>query len=245
MCIITVTPKNTPLYSKEVFNSCSFANPDGFGLMYCEDGQVKVQKTMNRHAFWELLQEVHTRCNDKSHIVAHYRVSTCGDETVYNCHPFEIFPGKLAMAHNGQIMNVNANSKESDSHKFAKYLSTLEVGFHRNPAILELLSDFADHTNILVFMDNKGALTFINKQRGVTEHQTWFSNHTYRPYKAYYKPDTKPDEKPPIHDAQTFEVLEHCDFCGDNFPQDALVETNQYNCTFNVCRSCLVNHMDF
>lgn len=188
MCIILVIPTDTKLPSKDILDTCWRNNDDGGGLMYVHKNQVVVDKTIIKYDYMKMIQEVHGKYNKKSPVVLHFRVSTCGKANTENCHPFMIHTnengeGELAYAHNGQILTVPKESPKSDSHVFADFMREgLDKNFLKNPAIMELLTVFAG-SDKLVFLDNKGIITYINQQKGEMVDGIWYSNGTYKDYR--------------------------------------------------------------
>lgn len=238
MCIISAIPQETLLYDEDTFWACADKNPHGFGLMYVnEQDKVVVEKTMSALAFQKLLQDIHKEYNKISPIVAHYRVCTCGTKNEYNCHPFEIFPGELAYAHNGQIFSVKPGSKESDSHLFAIMLQDLDRGFINNPAIYKLITKFAGG-DLMVFLDNKKQLSFINKKSWNEHEGILYSNYGFRTSQKKAKQadlvdSVKESKGDVIH-------LYKCHWCDTFVKKSGLIQTKCCNSIIKICMSCLV-----
>ena len=129
MCII-LTCEKFVRPSHETLETCFNNNPDGAGIMYCDDGSVVTEK-----GFMELadLEEAIADVPNDSRLVIHMRIATSGGVNAGTCHPFPIwndlellhYPSIIctaAIAHNGVISHMPTDDKLgiSDTVSFVK-----------------------------------------------------------------------------------------------------------------------------
>jgi hypothetical protein len=177
MCIAIVNTYGT--IDQATFQACWKNNPDGGGLAYVDNEEVRIFKEMNSvDAMYREYTSIR-KYNDLPMII-HFRIATSGSVDADNCHPFEVFPG-LVMAHNGIIDNVKAIAEISDTRIFIdQVLARLPENFLHNVGIRRLISEFIERSR-LVFLNRFGVYDIINEHMGEwdNEHCNWFSNHTY------------------------------------------------------------------
>lgn len=118
MCIIlTCNPNTRP--SSELLSTCFYNNPDGAGIMWCENGRVQTSKGyMSEDALEKAIASV----PKESPLVIHMRIATSGGVSAGTCHPFPISRSltvlhaentecDAAVAHNGVISGMHTNAK--------------------------------------------------------------------------------------------------------------------------------------
>ncbi len=176
MCIIISRPPGTHVKSRYLKNAWE-GNSDGAGIMFIHDNKVIVQKgLMTLKDFmeaWRMIPET-------TPTVAHFRIRTSGLRDANNTHPFEIFPGALAMVHNG-MLPIKEVGDMSDTATFVELvLKRLGAGFHKNLGLQHMLDVYCGSHNKLVFLDSKGRLTYVNEDKGVVDEGVWYSNYTFR-----------------------------------------------------------------
>lgn len=118
MCIIlTCEPNVRPDFS--LIDTCFNNNPDGAGLMWCEDGTVCTEKGFTD--VWSLVEAIDS-IPKSSRLVVHMRIATSGGIDVGTCHPFPICDDldmlhsaytecDAAIAHNGVIAGMPTDDK--------------------------------------------------------------------------------------------------------------------------------------
>jgi hypothetical protein len=195
MCIIIYSPDG--VIPKKHLHASLDNNPDGWGIMWPQDGKLEILQGLKKSEFfynWKWVRSI------KAPKVFHARIGTHGDDSFDNCHPF-VVPnhGELAMAHNGIISQcADATSAKSDTKLFVEnLLAKMPPGFYLNSAIQELLSDYVNHSK-LVFMDGAGQVAIINSHHGKWVGEMWYSNHSYTHWRnngTYYysAPKSKPE----------------------------------------------------
>lgn len=122
MCIIlTCEPKVRP--SAQLVTDCFYSNPDGAGIMWCEDGYVQTAKGfMDETSLIEAIESVPY----ESPLVIHMRIATSGGVATGTCHPFPICDDldvlhaqltecSAAIAHNGVIAGMPTDKERGIS----------------------------------------------------------------------------------------------------------------------------------
>ena len=183
MCIAIANKKNKPLSDQEIIN-CWENNSDGAGILYKQNGKLKIFKEMNSV---DKYLKKYKKLITQSNCVLHFRISTHGGVNEKNCHPFFV-NHKLGFAHNGVISGYGTKVKDqSDTYSFNQFiLKKLPEGFQNNEAICEMLSDVIGYSK-LVFMDIDENFTIINPQKGKwdEEKENWYSNDSYKRVNNY------------------------------------------------------------
>lgn len=180
MCIAIANLKNQALTDEEISN-CWANNPDGGGLLYKEDGILKVYKNLdNLDKFLAKYKQV----IQNSNVLVHFRVTTGGGVTIKNCHPF-LVNKNLGFIHNGVIYGYsNKAADKSDTYSFNELLlKGLPKGFINNEGIQGLIGDAIGTGSKLAFMDKDEKFTIIGEARGIAhydERGNWLSNDSYK-----------------------------------------------------------------
>jgi hypothetical protein len=200
MCVIAYKPAELPV-NMEVLKHCWDQNSDGAGLMFAENGKLKVAKGFMK---WRSLKRYLKRRGLDSladlPVVFHFRIATHGSVTERNCHPFKINEN-LAMMHNGVIRNVDnmiGTEDISDSEFFAnRYVrdafSFIGVADLKEGQPINELYDLYIGASKLLFMDNNGEIAIVNERAGTwlkfgLGKDWWFSNTHWQ---ALVKPTKK------------------------------------------------------
>lgn len=177
MCIAIVNQQHT--IDEETFNTCWEHNPDGGGIAYIEDRQVKIMKEM-RSASRMYSNYIKIRKHNALPMIIHFRIATSGSVDEDNCHPFQVSPD-IVMAHNGILDHVKPTQAVNDTRVFIQeVLSELPGDFLYHTAIRRLISGFIGDSK-LVFLDSYGMCHIINENLGHwdVQHNNWFSNYSY------------------------------------------------------------------
>lgn len=198
ICVIVYKPSGVDV-DMSVLKECFNRNPDGGGVMYAEDGVLKVAKGFMK---WRSLKRYLKRMTDEKKtglpFVFHFRIATHGSISPPNCHPFHIHEG-MAMVHNGVMSNIPIakDSDISDSEAFIQLyvkglsydlgmgsLITIEQLEHGSP-LNDLYDRFVGSSKLL-FMDGFGDVAIVNESLGYWEKTgsgkgMWFSNRMWKP----------------------------------------------------------------
>ena len=118
MCIIlTCEQQVRPDFN--LISTCFNNNPDGAGIMWCEDGRVQTAKGFTNE--WDLMDAIDA-VPYESRLVIHMRIATSGGIDVGTCHPFPVCDDldilhaqytecDVAVMHNGVISGMPTNKK--------------------------------------------------------------------------------------------------------------------------------------
>jgi hypothetical protein len=187
--------------SLDVLKDCWDGNKDGAGLMFAEDGQLKIAKGFMK---WKSFKKYMKKFDDdrfkRVPMAFHFRIATHGSVNPQNCHPFKVHDD-LWFAHNGIISSVDVPKDEdiSDTEAFARqYLAALHLNldgglrishlasekYYGKTPINDLIGKFIGGSK-LVFMDGSGQVAIVNELQGVWDKEIWFSNRTYKRVKTY------------------------------------------------------------
>lgn len=167
MCQIIYVKKNKKV-NLEHLDQAQKVNKDGYGVMWFEDNEVKVFKTMKYNRFKQIIKTL-----TPFEKVLHLRNTTRGATNIQNAHPFNV--GYGYMMHNGTIGTMYAKDGKSDSQQLAKMIT--DAGIYDFEGSGELLKQIVGTTiNRLVFMNLDGEVTIINENLGVWEKGIWYSN---------------------------------------------------------------------
>ncbi len=174
MCIIMSKPAGKKIPQEHISNSHA-NNRDGVGIMYAEDGVVKIEKWLDtdHDKFLQRLSEL-----DDRNVVVHYRAASFGGVSLENVHPFWVFENKMAMCHNGTIFKAKEFAKdgESDSSAFARILSDLPMDFLGRQGLVLMMREYIGTTSRLAFLDSNGTVAIVNKHLGKEVDGIWYSN---------------------------------------------------------------------
>ena len=161
-------------------------NSDGYGVAWYEDSHVKTYKTFNYNTFKGVVAAL------KQHtIVVHLRYATKGDKTFNNIHPFYVPSG--VMFHNGTMYGLG--SKEiSDSQTLANTISECDYKFIED--IEPLIKPYIDDKiNRLVFFEDNGSITIMNKHLGIEDDGVWHSNDYHLKEDGWCRSGCKPTQQ--------------------------------------------------
>lgn len=110
MCVIIYRPAEHKL-SLTTLDNCMDDNPDGWGLMWSENGQVVVRKGREMRDFWPAYREAGVR-----DLGIHFRFRTHGSVSDDQAHPYVVFNGNqrhqpLWLMHNGVFNHVKMHDE--------------------------------------------------------------------------------------------------------------------------------------
>ena len=169
-----------------------YANPDGAGFMYADEGHVHIEKGFMSLKDFNAALERLAKEHDLTTLamVMHFRITTHGGTKPENTHPFPITDNvaslkklhgkaKIAVAHNG-IIDITPRSKDiSDTMEYvASQLAPLHRAlpeFYKNKHAMLMVSNAIQSK--MVFLTGKGELYTIGKFE--TEDGMLYSNTSY------------------------------------------------------------------
>lgn len=158
MCLIIHKPKEQVIDEALLRDAATF-NRDGWGIMYCIDGEVRTVKGTEVN---ELVREC-AKLDEKQEAFVHLRMRTHGTISEDNIHPFQIGKTGVYMMHNGTIQITRKDNNESDSAAFARMLAPLIRKNHNllfEPALRTLIRSYIGNSR-LAFLLPDGRSTLI------------------------------------------------------------------------------------
>ena len=153
MCVIIHQPSTSRQVSFKEFQNSWNSNPDGFGLMYADNGVVHTIKSMTMMDSWEKYESISSIWTD---IVLHFRFATHWTTNLTNTHPFPCGNGKY-LVHNG-VLGYESDDKDkldfSDTRLLAETLSKYQGEWLDDPVMMHMVESVCTWDKILV-MDTK------------------------------------------------------------------------------------------
>ncbi len=199
MCVICLIPADKSIEQSE-FDSMMSHNPDGFGLMYFDKGNLTSSKlyipmfSKQKQIAWELAQRAMEKAQKSGSALAlHFRIATHGEVSKANSHPFEIAKGYKLM-HNG-ILSGYGSKEKSDSLAYAEKLGRMH---RRYPGILEdndflemVQEEVGSYNKIVIARSKNQDFCILNREKGSKIDGVWYSNLNHWPTRTYtYTPNT-------------------------------------------------------
>ena len=171
MCIIAAKAAGIPMPNRERIKTMWDGNRDGAGLMYVENGQVRIEKGFMKYKdFTKVLDRLEKRLDlTATPVVMHFRITTHGGTKPENCHPFPITDNvgalkkltittDLGVAHNG-IIPISPRKGISDTMEYiASQLAPLKKALPR----------FYENKNAMLLIKNaiESKMAFLTKEGG-------------------------------------------------------------------------------
>jgi hypothetical protein len=199
MCIIILSHDGN-LPDKDMLRTAYENNPDGFGVMWVDNGRVQTKHGLfTFDQVWESLEDL-----EGIPWSMHLRYVTRGKRVVTQCHPFEVSSKRQSgrdiwMMHNGTFMFLNERVKaygglKSDTEVFANYLAEI-LRSKQNPdkvlfssQVQENMKKKVESFNKMVFLTDEGRFEVFNEEGGVwLDNDMWASN-TYSFQDGYREP---------------------------------------------------------
>lgn len=188
MCVIIHKPK-TAEFPERNLRACWDKNPDGWGIMFADEGRVHTFKDMDNSKFLD-----HFKALSNFDLGIHFRIKTHGLKNEANLHPFKVLDFEkdgvdLFMMHNGVLRDYEEVDREmSDTWHFANFV--LYPLLKENPDLLQKDTfkkwmGSAISGSKLLFLDGKGKFTTVNQSQGTEAFGCWLSNsHSHVVYEA-------------------------------------------------------------
>lgn len=195
MCLIIERQPNFEIpYDK--FESAIINNPDGFGLAYPDDGELRVIRSHREPDPEKLYRLINEELKEVP-LSVHLRFTTAGATNLRNAHPFPILEKNrdgidLRMAHNGTLnkWKMRANGDDSDTRAFVKgFVRPLFKRLARGMSpeelisdefVKELLEEQLSAASVLSFIDGNGnTLTCNETGNGGKREEGWWYSNTY------------------------------------------------------------------
>lgn len=176
MCVIFSADKGNQI-PLEALQDGTNRNSDGWGVMWFDNGQLVHEKSPKADplAVYDITKKLTVPA------VVHLRLTTHGENSLANTHPFEIIPNRLLMMHNGVVDVSGTSRKRSDTRVMVEdYIQPLignKPGRLTNRGMRNFIQSLiGESSNRLVFMDETGKTTYFNKRLGIDWKGIWASN---------------------------------------------------------------------
>ena len=192
MCIIAAKAAGVPMPSRDTIKTMWDGNRDGAGIMYVENGQVRIEKGFMKYKdFTKVLDRLEKRLDLTAvPVVMHFRITTHGGTKPENCHPFPITDNvgalkkltittDLGVAHNG-IIPITPRKGISDTMEYiASQLAPLKKAlprFYENKWAMLLVKNAIESR--MAFLTREGKLYTVGDF--VEDEGVLYSNYSYR-----------------------------------------------------------------
>ena len=193
MCIICAKKKGIEMPDWNTIETMWYNNSDGAGLMWLEDGVVRISKGfMKYNDFRTELETLGKRLDLKeTPVVMHFRITTHGGTKPENCHPFPITDQigllqklrsstDVGVAHNG-ILSFTPRTGISDTMEYiATQLAVIKKmnrKFLQHDYLMQLIKN-ATAGSRLCFLDKYGRI--FTTGNFIEEDGVLYSNNNYK-----------------------------------------------------------------
>ena len=174
MCIAIVKPRGVSL-AEDRLRICFENNPDGAGFAIATDQGVAIQKGFTTiNAFLTAYREHRV---DEHVAVVHFRITTRGENSACNHHPFPVAAG--ALIHNGTIGWLGKPGRgPSDTALFADLLQDMTAAqWHRLRPLIEHSTGWSR----FALLTHEGETLLFNTPEWEEADGALYSNNTYLP----------------------------------------------------------------
>jgi glutamine amidotransferase len=184
MCLLTFCPTNVTPDTTALLNG-AYCNADGHGFAIVADDRLIVERGMNAEAMVEAFVAARRRHPDGPALF-HSRMTTHGDTSLDNCHPFPVGgDARTVLAHNGVLPETVRPAKSdprSDTRITAEdFLPTFgSLRTRRNRARFEQW--MTPHNKmVLLTVDRRFTRRayILNETSGIWDCGIWYSNNGY------------------------------------------------------------------
>lgn len=197
MCVIIYQPADhkDPL-PKKLIEHCAEGNPDGHGMMYCQDDKLKIKKQLaDVEGFYQKYVVALKQADGP--MILHFRIGTSGKKDLANAHPHFVTPN-IGLVHNGVL---GPGIKDlSDTRRFIQeILNNLPDSWFENQIIMNLLADHIK-SDKMILLRNDSKHWMLNQDNGYWDKDLgiWYSNYSAKSWnkpKVVYVPKKKDDTK--------------------------------------------------
>lgn len=209
MCMIIYKPIGEKIPSENVIFDNFYSNPDGCGLMYMVDNQLKIDKGIfSPGKLYEKLLNIEKV--EQTQLAIHFRLATHGEINAQNCHPF-LVSDTSAIMHNGILSKkYSYNPDISDSFLFSQQLIKHEKNFLRKNCLKRYIEHETIGSRILYFNAEKNMVIMTgtwHKFKGL-----YFSNYYSGEY--FYHKNICPYCNGELKNISKINDLYECENCG-------------------------------
>jgi hypothetical protein len=182
MCLIAYADKDRNQIPEIHLARAHARNDDSWGIMFPEDGHVRLIRDVSDHAAF---LAVWNRMPRDTPIAVHFRYGTSGSMSAEMAHPFPVLEDEggvtLAVMHNGVMNCIGEEGLLSDTAVFIR--DVLKPQLEAVPGLIEVegwreaMGAVLGEDNKLLFMRGDGAVFLINGWQGQFEADgVWYSN---------------------------------------------------------------------
>lgn len=180
MCIAIMNSHRGADLNRKTIERCARKHPDGMSLMWFENEEIKMFKTLDcvDHLYAKYRQ---VRDMNKT-IALHFRRATHGEVSLKNCHPFWI-NRDMAFVHNGVIRMNEMPEDRVDTKVFRDKILRpyLDPAWAADKDARDMVGDYISPSKLVVATANPEPYFYIvNQKKGFSEGANWFSNTSYR-----------------------------------------------------------------
>lgn len=174
MCIAIVKPRGVSL-AEDRLRICFENNPDGAGFAIATESGVAIHKGYTSFsAFWTAYRELRV---DEHVALVHFRITTRGENSARNHHPFPVAAG--ALVHNGTIGWLGQAGKgPSDTALFAGLLQDMSAAQWRR---LRPLIEHSTGWSRFALLTHDGEAVLFNATEWEEADGALYSNDSFRP----------------------------------------------------------------
>jgi glutamine amidotransferase len=185
MCLLTLVLPGAEV-RPDYWRDAADANPDGYGWALNIGADVLRFRSMSFGTAHKTFMQASDQF-PRAVGTFHWRWATGGTVTRDNCHPFRWGDdSRLAVAHNG-VLPVPATATESDTRRFAAGLARVAPRSLDSVSFMTELGRWASGSKLVVLSahpDTAERHYIVNESAGHWAEGVWYSNHSYRPYRA-------------------------------------------------------------
>ena len=184
MCVICIKKMGKKFPSLKSIRNCADANPDGFAMMWNEDGKVKTYKTLIKEEFLGFYEGfVKDHDHKLTSLVIHARIKTHGSLKLANCHCWTAMDDSIGFAHNGILSIANRKDMTDSETYFRDIFVPAFSGSNSDWKVAERTIDAIIGTSKFAFLEGDGTIRhyghYIKHQGGL------YSNSSYEE-RVYY-----------------------------------------------------------
>ena len=159
MCVICIKEMGQKFPTKKSIQNCANSNPDGFAMMWNEDGIVKTYKTLDKRDFMKYYERFIKHHDHKvTALVIHARIKTHGSLRIENCHCWTALDNSIGFAHNGILSIANRADLTDSETYFRDIFVPVFEGSCRNWEMAERTIDAIISTSKFAFLEGDGTI---------------------------------------------------------------------------------------
>lgn len=184
MCVICIKEMGKKFPTKKNIQNCVDSNPDGFAMMWNEDGKVKTYKTLVKKDFMKFYERFIKEHDHKTtSLVIHARIKTHGSLRIENCHCWTALDDSIGFAHNGILSITNRGDLTDSETYFRDIFVPVFSGNSYNWDVAEKTIDAIIGTSKFAFLEGDGTIRHYGHY--IKHNNNLYSNSSYED-RVYY-----------------------------------------------------------